>query len=628
MKKLRFLFVLFAFSLISNAQSQVGTDREMAEYLRRVTDRTSLGLVEMLTPNGAAIDLNGRFHNVALARIEKRSSVAAFCVTSLSEANAFFGRDLETGAAVPQIKITGLRATHAAADHSMSKQEFAFFERLIAGAAARRFLSPDSATITIINNDGPGEGFNDTRPAFANPEGGNTGATRGEQRMNVFEFAAGIWGDFLDTSVPIQVRAGFDSMECGAGGAILGGAGPLTLHRDFTGAELPGTWYVGALANKQSGTDRSTSPDLDAEFNVDIDDACLGAGTRYYYGLNSSVPSGRINLLATVLHEIGHGVGFISLVDESTGALFQGLPDIWARSMFDEATGAHWDQMTDSQRQASAVSNGGLKWDGPSVRLASGFLGGGSDSSGRVQLYAPSPLRIGSSVSHFSNAASPNLLMEPSINSGLPIDLDLTRQLMRDIGWYRDTNTDGVPDTIGSVSPGAAFVTISSTANIRWINSGGFDRNVTIELSTDGGTTFPTTIIENAPNTGSYAWTVPNMPTNTARLRVREADFAAPSGISSSNFVINFAPTAANVVVSGRVLNAQGFGIPQVRVIFSSSSGEGWTARTNHFGYFVTTAIPSGETYVAAAYHKEYRFEARTVTLNEDLSELNFIAMR
>ena len=47
-----------------------------------------------------------------------------------------------------------------------------------------------AATITIVNNDNPGEGFNDPTPVA--PVGGNTGTTLGEQRLIVFETAARI----------------------------------------------------------------------------------------------------------------------------------------------------------------------------------------------------------------------------------------------------------------------------------------------------------------------------------------------------------------------------------------------------------------------------------------------------
>ena len=52
-----------------------------------------------------------------------------------------------------------------------------------------------------------------------------------------------------------------------------------------------------------------------------------------------------------------------------------------------------------------------------------------------IRLHAPATLEPGSSVSHWSEDASPNLLMEPSINSRLNENLDLSPLLMKDIGW-------------------------------------------------------------------------------------------------------------------------------------------------------------------------------------------------
>lgn len=60
----------------------------------------------------------------------------------------------------------------------------------------------------------------------------------------------------------------------------------------------------------------------------------------------------------------------------------------------------------------------------------------GADARGRVFLYAPDPVRSGSSISHWDPITSPNLLMEPSYNAGLPPGgLDLTTDLLQDLGW-------------------------------------------------------------------------------------------------------------------------------------------------------------------------------------------------
>jgi hypothetical protein len=63
----------------------------------------------------------------------------------------------------------------------------------------------------------------------------------------------------------------------------------------------------------------------------------------------------------------------------------------------------------------------------------------GADSLGRMKMFAPNPFQGGSSVSHYDSSATPNLLMEPSINGNLTQSvvppIDLTLPLFQDIGW-------------------------------------------------------------------------------------------------------------------------------------------------------------------------------------------------
>ena len=80
----------------------------------------------------------------------------------------------------------------------------------------------NATVITILNNDGPGEGFNDPTPLA--PVGGNPGTTLGQQRLFVFQKAADIWAGLLTSSVPIIVRAQFDPQTCTATSAVLGSA--------------------------------------------------------------------------------------------------------------------------------------------------------------------------------------------------------------------------------------------------------------------------------------------------------------------------------------------------------------------------------------------------------------------
>jgi hypothetical protein len=228
---------------------------------------------------------------------------------------------------------------------------------LIAGAAA-------AATLTIVNQDGPGEGFND--PTAVAPVGGNPGTTVGAQRLFVFQYAANIWGSLLSDNITVFIDSRFDPLSCTATSGVLGSAGPVAVDRDFPGAPFGGTWYNGALANKLANADLDPgSDDIDATFNSSVGTpTCLSQG--WYYGVDGNEGS-QIELLPVVLHELGHGLGFLTLTDESNGTEFMGLPSVWDHFLFDNTQALHWNQMSDAQRMASAINCSKLVWDGASV---------------------------------------------------------------------------------------------------------------------------------------------------------------------------------------------------------------------------------------------------------------------
>jgi len=239
-----------------------------------------------------------------------------------------------------------------------------------------------SAVITIINNNAAGVGFNDPTPAA--PVGGNPGTTVGQQRLYVFQYAANIWGALLPSTVQIDVVAQFATQACNATSATLGSAGPASISRDFTGAPFPGHWYHAAEANRLAGVDLIPAPsvspppqDINATFNSALNGSptCLG-GTGWYYGVDGN-EGANIELLPVVLHELGHGLGFSTSTSGTTGNYNGGVfPTIFDKFLYDAATGQHWDSgTTPAQRAASAISCGGLRWDGPSVVSQVGILG-------------------------------------------------------------------------------------------------------------------------------------------------------------------------------------------------------------------------------------------------------------
>src|SRR5581483_782262 len=74
-----------------------------------------------------------------------------------------------------------------------------------------------AATIVIQNTDAPNVGFNDPTPAA--PIGGNPGTTIGQQRLNVFQAAANIWGANLNSVPTIIVDAAWSALACNANAA-------------------------------------------------------------------------------------------------------------------------------------------------------------------------------------------------------------------------------------------------------------------------------------------------------------------------------------------------------------------------------------------------------------------------
>lgn len=225
-----------------------------------------------------------------------------------------------------------------------------------------------AATITIVNGDPPGVGFNDSTPAA--PVGGNTGTTLGAQRLNVFQAAASQWGATLDSSVPIRVLATWDALPCTDTAAVLGSAGALEVFADFAEVPQRHAWFGKAQTNKLIGVDADPqTPDLRARFNVNLGQPGCFTGSPFYLGLDNHHGS-NTDLVTVLLHEFAHGLGFQTYTDDQSGELLAGIPSIWDYFLLDTGTGKVWKDMSNVERAASAVKSGKLVWSGVQVTSA------------------------------------------------------------------------------------------------------------------------------------------------------------------------------------------------------------------------------------------------------------------
>jgi hypothetical protein len=245
---------------------------------------------------------------------------------------------------------------------------------MIGAAAIAAFLATPpaahaAATIVIMNGNAPGVGFNDPTPVA--PVGGNTGTTLGEQRLIAFQQAANLWGAQLNSAVQIKVLATFEPLSCNATSATLGSAGPITVSRDFAEAPFAATWYHAALANALSGFDRvptpaASDPDIRARFNMNLGQPNCLATAPFYLGLDANEGPG-IDLVAVLLHEFGHGLGFSTTTNGQNGVMFNGFASAYDHFLIDQTQNLLWVNMTDAQRAASAINTRKLSWNGANV---------------------------------------------------------------------------------------------------------------------------------------------------------------------------------------------------------------------------------------------------------------------
>jgi hypothetical protein len=248
----------------------------------------------------------------------------------------------------------------------MTKQIFRSLMLLLFALGVGVSSAFGAATIVILNNDAAGVGFNDTTAVA--PVGGNTGTTLGQQRLNAFQAAADKWGATLTSSVTITIRAQWTALTCTATTAVLGSAGALQIFRDFPGVPFAGTWYNGSLTGKLTGSDPdATTPEISANFNVNLGQPGCLPGTFFYLGLDNNHGS-NIDLVTVLTHEFGHGLGFQTFTDASTGAQITGLPSIYDRFLVDDSTGKSWFNMTNGERATSALNARKLAWNGPQVQ--------------------------------------------------------------------------------------------------------------------------------------------------------------------------------------------------------------------------------------------------------------------
>jgi hypothetical protein len=86
------------------------------------------------------------------------------------------------------------------------------------------------------------------------------------------------------------------------------------------------------------------------------------------------------------------------------------------------------------------------------------------------------------------------------------------------------------------------------------------------------------------------------------------------------------AAASAAVSVSGRVTNSAGQAVFYARVSITDSGGNVRFALTNPFGYYRFFNVASNGVYTIAVLSKRYTFTSRTLPVNDNLVNVDFVA--
>jgi len=216
--------------------------------------------------------------------------------------------------------------------------------------------------------------------------------------------AVDIWAANFSSSVPVIVDA---SWGRSSSWGILGSARPSNFYSGFAGAPDPSLWYASALANSLAGKDLDkANPEMVIQVNSGADWNTRGDGAP---------SANEYDLESVFLHEIAHGLGFLS--NDAYDSLF-GIASLDQPTSFDAyaqtADGRRLADLPSPSLELGKALTTSLVWSGP--------LGIKANNGVKPKLYTPSQYEPGSSTSHLDEATFSKTgldsVMTPNLDPG------------------------------------------------------------------------------------------------------------------------------------------------------------------------------------------------------------------
>ena len=252
----------------------------------------------------------------------------------------------------------------------------------------------------------------DTKPEQRGPVKNLQAKSKIEVKYNNFpdwakkevQAAVDTWAANFASTVTINIDA---SWGRSSSWGILGSARPGSFYSGFSGAPDPSLWYTSALANALAGKDLDkANPEIIIQVN----------SSAAWNSRGDGMPSNsEYDLESVFLHEIAHGLGFLSNDAYDT---FYGVASLDQPTPFDAFA-----QTEDGRRLADLPTpslelgralTSSLVWSGP--------LGIKANNGVKPKLYTPSRYQPGSSTSHLDEAtfskSGLDSVMTPNLDPG------------------------------------------------------------------------------------------------------------------------------------------------------------------------------------------------------------------
>ncbi len=216
--------------------------------------------------------------------------------------------------------------------------------------------------------------------------------------------AVDTWAANFASTVPVSVNVTWSKASSEG---ILAAASSKNNYANFTGAPDKTLYYASALANALAGKDLDpANPEIEITISSDA---------PWYLGVDGKCPPRSYDLQSVILHEMAHGLGFISgnYYDELSGLgrILQPTPfDAYAQL----PDGRRLADMPNSSLETGKALTSTLMWSGENGIKANNGV--------KPLLYTPSNYEPGSSVSHLDektfSQSGDNATMTPNLDSG------------------------------------------------------------------------------------------------------------------------------------------------------------------------------------------------------------------